>query len=118
MSVDQTAQDTSTAGRTSIDAIGLHSFIGAEAGPKEQSGFYRSLGRGYKLDRQEIIGLLVAFDEWMEMDHDRERFEPAWEKVKVHRKGHQGFAWSQEYPDDVLPQERERHRIPYYRTKG
>ena len=32
--------------------------------------FYRSIGRGYKLDRQEIIGLLVAFDEWMEMDHD------------------------------------------------
>ncbi len=70
-----------------IDAIGLHSFIGAEAGPKEQSGFYRSLGRGYKLDRQEIIGLLVAFDEWMEMDHDKERFEPAWEKVRYIEKG-------------------------------
>ncbi|MCK5670719.1 aminotransferase class V-fold PLP-dependent enzyme [Candidatus Bathyarchaeota archaeon] len=65
-----------------IDAIALHSFIGAEAGPNEQSGFYRSIGRGYKLDRQEIIGLLVAFDEWMEMDHDKERFQPAWEKVK------------------------------------
>ncbi len=64
-----------------IEAIGLHSFIGAEAGPKEQSGFYRSLGRGYKLDRQEIIGLLVAFDEWMEMDHEKERFKPAWERV-------------------------------------
>ncbi len=64
-----------------IEAIGLHSFIGAEAGPKEQSGFYRSLGRGYKLDRQEVIGLLVAFDEWMEMDHDKERFKPAWERV-------------------------------------
>jgi len=65
-----------------IEAISLHSFIGAEAGPKEQSGFYRSIGRGYKLDRQEIIGLLVAFDEWMEMDHDKERFQPAWAKVK------------------------------------
>jgi D-glucosaminate-6-phosphate ammonia-lyase len=64
-----------------IEAIGLHSFIGAEAGPKEQSGFYRSLGRGYKLDRQEVIGLLVAFDEWMEMDHKKERFKPAWERV-------------------------------------
>ncbi|MBD3172606.1 aminotransferase class V-fold PLP-dependent enzyme [Candidatus Bathyarchaeota archaeon] len=64
-----------------IEAIGLHSFIGAEAGPKEQSGFYRSLGRGYKLDRQEVIGLLVAFDEWMEMDHEKERFKPAWERV-------------------------------------
>ena len=65
----------------------LYSFIGAEAGPKEESGFYRSLGRGYKLDRQEIIGLLVAFDEWMEMDHDKMRFQPAWEKVKYIEKG-------------------------------
>lgn len=64
-----------------IEAIGLHSFIGAEAGPKEQSGFYRSLGRGYKLDRQEVIGLLVAFDEWMKMDHEKKRFKPAWERV-------------------------------------
>ena len=74
-----------------IEAIALHSFIGAEAGPKEQSGFYRSLGRGYKLDRQEIIGLLVAFDEWMEMDHDKERFQPAWEKVKYIEKGIKGL---------------------------
>ena len=70
-----------------VDAIALHSFIGAEAGPKEQSGYYRSLGRGYKLDRQEVIGLLVAFDEWMEMDHDKERFQPAWEKVRNIEKG-------------------------------
>ncbi|MBC8463106.1 aminotransferase class V-fold PLP-dependent enzyme [Candidatus Bathyarchaeota archaeon] len=70
-----------------IDAIALHSFIGAEAGPKGQGGYYRSLGRGYKLDRQEIIGLLVAFDEWMEMDHDKERFQPAWEKAQYIEKG-------------------------------
>jgi len=70
-----------------IDAIALHSFIGAEAGPKEQGGYYRSLGRGYKLDRQEIIGLLVAFDEWMEIDHDKERFQPAWEKALYIEKG-------------------------------
>lgn len=70
-----------------IEAIALHSFIGAEAGPKAQAGFYRSLGRGYKLDRQEIIGLLVAFDEWMEMDHDKQRFQPAWDKVRYIEKG-------------------------------
>lgn len=64
-----------------VDAIGLHSFIGVEAGPEEQSGYYRSIGRGYKLDRQEVIGMLVAFDEWLEIDHAKERFEPAWEKV-------------------------------------
>jgi D-glucosaminate-6-phosphate ammonia-lyase len=70
-----------------IEAIALHSFIGAEAGPNEQAGFYRSLGRGYKLDRQEIIGLLVAFDEWMAMDHDKQRFKPAWEQVKYIENG-------------------------------
>ena len=64
-----------------IEAISLHSFIGAESGPDEKAGLYRSIGRGYKLDRQEIIGLLVAFDEWMTMDHDAERFQPAWKKV-------------------------------------
>ena len=70
-----------------IEAIALHSFIGAEAGPKEQGGFYRSIGRGYKLDRQEIIGLLVAFDEWMEMDHEEIIFKPAWEKARYIEKG-------------------------------
>ncbi len=74
-----------------IEAIALHSFIGAEAGPNEQAGFYRSLGRGYKLDRQEIIGLLVAFDEWMEMDHDKSRFQPAWERVKYIENGIKGL---------------------------
>jgi L-seryl-tRNA(Ser) seleniumtransferase len=69
-----------------VEAIGLHSYIGAEAGPKEQSGYYRSIGRGYKLDRQEVIGLLVSFDEWIEMDHEKERFKPAWEKVHYIKK--------------------------------
>jgi L-seryl-tRNA(Ser) seleniumtransferase len=75
-----------------IEAIALHSFIGAEAGPKEQSGFYRSIGRGYKLDRQEVIGLLVAFDEWMEIDHDKMRFQPAWEKVHYIEQGIQDLS--------------------------
>lgn len=74
-----------------IEAIALHSFIGAEAGPDEKPGLYRSLGRGYKLDRQEIIGLLVAFDEWMEMDHDKMRFQPAWEKVRYIEKEIKGL---------------------------
>jgi L-seryl-tRNA(Ser) seleniumtransferase len=65
-----------------IEAMALHSFIGAESGPDDKAGLYRSIGRGYKLDRQEIIGLLVAFDEWMGMDHEAERFKPAWKKVR------------------------------------
>lgn len=70
-----------------VEAAALHSFIGAESGPDEKPGLYRSLGRGYKLDRQEIIALLVAFDEWMETDHDKQRFEPAWELVRFIEKG-------------------------------
>ncbi len=65
-----------------IDTIALHSFIGHEAGPKEQGGFYRGIGRGYKLDRQEIVALLVAFKRWLDMDHEKERIEPAWKRTK------------------------------------
>ncbi len=64
-----------------IEAIALHSFIGAEAGPLEQGGYYRSIGRGYKLDRQEVVALIVAFKKWLKMDHEKERIEPAWEKA-------------------------------------
>ncbi|MGD2142756.1 MAG: aminotransferase class V-fold PLP-dependent enzyme, partial [Candidatus Bathyarchaeota archaeon] len=65
-----------------IEAIALNSFIGAEAGPEEKGGFYRSIGRGYKLDRQEVIALVVAFKHWLAMDHEKERFQPAWKKAR------------------------------------
>jgi hypothetical protein len=35
--------------------------------------------------------LLVAFDEWMEIDHDKVRFQPAWEKVRYIEKGIKGL---------------------------
>jgi L-seryl-tRNA(Ser) seleniumtransferase len=47
-----------------LDAAFLHSFIGFE---KRTS---RSLGRGFKLDRQEIIGVVAALREWLSMDHE------------------------------------------------
>jgi len=65
-----------------VEAVALHSFIGHEAGPLEQGGFYRGIGRGYKLDRQEIVALLVAFKRWLVMDHEKERFEPAWKRTR------------------------------------
>jgi uncharacterized pyridoxal phosphate-dependent enzyme len=65
-----------------VEAISLHSFIGAESGPDERPGYWRSIGRGYKLDRQEIVGLVVAFRRWMRMDHEKERLEPAWERAR------------------------------------
>jgi len=65
-----------------VETVALHSFIGHEAGPLEQGGFYRGIGRGYKLDRQEIVALLVAFKRWLVMDHEKERFMPAWKRTR------------------------------------
>ena len=44
-------------------------------------GFYRSIGRGYKLDRQEIVGTLAALKRWVSMDHQKERVAPALKKI-------------------------------------
>ena len=61
-----------------IETVSLHSFIGQEAGSYDpRPGFYRSIGRGYKLDRQEIVGTLAALQRWVKMDHYKERIEPA-----------------------------------------
>jgi L-seryl-tRNA(Ser) seleniumtransferase len=46
-----------------IDAAAMHSYIGFEYGPP------RTLGRGMKVDRQEIVGMVTALREWMGMDH-------------------------------------------------
>ena len=43
-----------------IEAVSAHGFIGP-----------RPIGRGMKLDRQEIIGLVTAIDEWFAMDHEK-----------------------------------------------
>jgi seryl-tRNA(Sec) selenium transferase len=51
-----------------IETAALHGFIGFEASP------YRAFGRPMKLDRQEIIAVVVALREWMTMDH-QVRFE-------------------------------------------
>jgi L-seryl-tRNA(Ser) seleniumtransferase len=47
-----------------IEAAGLHSFIGFEYGPP------RTLGRAMKLDRQEVVAVVAALREWLEMDHE------------------------------------------------
>lgn len=47
-----------------VHAAKLNSFVGYEA---QRS---RSMGRGYKLDRQEVIGVAVALREWLTMDHE------------------------------------------------
>lgn len=74
-----------------VEAVALHSFMGAEGGPDEKGGYYRSIGRGYKLDRQEVVALVVAFNKWLKMDHEKERFQPAWEKVRYIEKNIKGL---------------------------
>lgn len=46
-----------------VDAAFLHSFIGFETSAT------RSLGRPLKVDRQEVIAVVVALQEWLNMDH-------------------------------------------------
>ena len=47
-----------------VEAVTAHGFIGFETGGR------RSLGRGYKVDRQEVAGVVAAMDEWFSMDHE------------------------------------------------
>jgi L-seryl-tRNA(Ser) seleniumtransferase len=47
-----------------VAGAAAHGFIGFEATP------YRSFGRPMKLDRQEIIAVVVALREWLTMDHE------------------------------------------------
>ena len=48
-----------------VEAVAAHGFI----------GFYdskaRSFGRGFKVDRQEVVGMVIALEEWLSMDHER-----------------------------------------------
>ncbi|MBN1682670.1 aminotransferase class V-fold PLP-dependent enzyme [Candidatus Bathyarchaeota archaeon] len=55
-----------------VDAVVQNSFVG--------NGSW--IGRGYKIDRQEIIALLYAVENWMKMDHEKERLEPAVKRQK------------------------------------
>ena len=50
--------------RELLEAAYLHSFIGFETSD------YETLGRPLKLDRQEIVAVVVALREWLSMDHD------------------------------------------------
>jgi len=64
-----------------IEAIALHNFVGFESGPLNQPNYYQSIGRGFKLDRQEIVGLVVALKRWMDMDYHKSRIRNAWARA-------------------------------------
>jgi D-glucosaminate-6-phosphate ammonia-lyase len=91
-----------------IETVSLHSFIGQEAGSYDpKPGFYRSIGRGYKLDRQEIVGTLAALQRWVKMDHEKERVAPAHRRIEKLKQllsdvPHLGFsAWPEELIDGI-----------------
>ena len=53
-----------TGRRQLVDLVATNSFVGFET-----SGYY-TLGRPLKVDRQEIVGLVVALREWLAMNHE------------------------------------------------
>ncbi len=61
-----------------VEAVAVHGFVSS-----------RPFGRGQKLDRQEIAGVVAAFDEWFAMDHET-RFSEYDEKIAILQKGLQG----------------------------
>jgi D-glucosaminate-6-phosphate ammonia-lyase len=58
-----------------VEAARLNGFIGYE---RQRT---RSLGRGYKLDRQEVIGVTVALRAWLAQDHE-ERLQRQAERIE------------------------------------
>ena len=52
--------------RDAVEAASLNGFIAYETQGQ------LSLGRGYKVDRQEVVATVTVLEEWLEMDH-RER---------------------------------------------
>jgi seryl-tRNA(Sec) selenium transferase len=49
-----------------VDAAALQGFIGFESRTA-----HRAFGRPLKLDRQEIVAVVAALEEWLAMDHDQ-----------------------------------------------
>lgn len=66
-----------------VETVALHGFMAYE----EDN---RSLGRGYKLDRQEVVAAVVALQEWFIMNH-QERFRVQEQRVQVLVEGLSGL---------------------------
>ena len=54
----------------------------AKQGVSHHPGDFVAFGRGYKLDRMQVAGIVVALDEWMSMDHGK-RLEDTSRMLKV-----------------------------------
>jgi L-seryl-tRNA(Ser) seleniumtransferase len=78
-----------------VDAAFLQSFVGFE------SSASRSVGRPLKLDRQEVVAVVVALRDWLSMDHEK-RLAEHQRRAQVVMQGLEGIPhvtveWS---PDD------------------
>ncbi len=62
----------------SKELVDLVAIQGVSHNPAE----FVAYGRGYKLDRMQIAGMVVALDEWMSMDHEK-RLEDTARMLKV-----------------------------------
>jgi L-seryl-tRNA(Ser) seleniumtransferase len=62
--------------RTFVAAARANNFVSYE------SQRNRALGRGYKLDRQEVIAVTVALQEWLTLDHE-ERLQQQADRITV-----------------------------------
>jgi len=74
-----------------VEAAALQGFIGFESSP------YRTLGRPMKLDRQEVVAVVVALKEWVTMDHTA-RFATYDRRAKNLQKALEGVANIQATP--------------------
>jgi D-glucosaminate-6-phosphate ammonia-lyase len=61
--------------KTLVEAAQLQTFVGFE------TQAIRALGRGMKLDRQEVVGTVVALQRWMTLDHTA-RLQAQYETIK------------------------------------
>ena len=51
--------------KEAVDAAALNGFMAYETGGRV------SLGRGYKLDRQDVVATVTLLEEWLQMDHQK-----------------------------------------------
>lgn len=83
-----------------IDAAVPQGFIGYET-----VAYGKSFGRPLKLDRQTIVGVVVALREWLSMDHDQRlrSFEQRLAAIAAELDGLLGVATSIEHGDGSMP---------------
>ena len=63
-----------------IDAVNLQGFVSFDE--FGQQGMHGGIGRGFKVDRAEVVAAVVSLQEWVDLDHDA-RLRESQRKLKV-----------------------------------